>query len=183
LDDNLFIDRLRENIPPEVEEEDPLEQLREFSQWLLVVPVIMLILLGCGQLALFTTSETALAETNSNLTAEYGPWPYLQINSFRGDIVDAIKMDGKSIEISNDTYNDPVDVSSEWVDGELPPIIIAHLPTPGIPNPTATPRAGGDDGGTGPTPTFSPLPSSTPTPLPTATAQPTSTDNPSATRT
>ena len=112
MDDNLFIDRLRENIPPEEEAEDPLLQLREFSQWLLIVPLVMVILFGCGQLAIFTTSEAALANTNSNLSAEYGPWPYLEISGFRGEIIDAIKMDGVGTEISNDTYNDPVEVSS-----------------------------------------------------------------------
>ena len=73
LDDQVFLDRLREGIPPEVEEGDSLEQLREFSQWLLVVPLIMLIIFGCGQLALFTTTAAALAESPSSLVAEYGP--------------------------------------------------------------------------------------------------------------
>jgi hypothetical protein len=145
LDDHLFIDRLRENIPPEVEAEDPLEQLREFSQLLLVVPFIILILLGCGQLALFTISEAAMADTNSKLSAEYGPWPYLQINGFRGEIIEEIKTDGKSTETSNDPYNAPVDVSSDWVDGELPPIIITQFPTPVIPVPTGTSKKGAPD--------------------------------------
>lgn len=184
VDNQVIIDRLRENIPPEEKTDDPLEQLREFSQWLLIVPIIMIILFGCGQLALFTTSEAALASTNSGLSAEYGPWPYMEINRFRDDILDEIKSDGRSYQISNDTYNDPVDVGTPWVDGELPPIVIADAPEDPTPpptepsegNPTSTPLGSGD-------PTDTPIPTSTGTPSPTVTQLPTSTDNPSATRT
>jgi hypothetical protein len=188
LSDHQFIDRLREGLPPEVEEEDSLEQLREFSQWLLVVPLIMVILLGCGQLALFTTSEVALAHTSSALSAEYGPWSNLEIRGFRGGIIEEIKLDGIATENSNDIYNDPVEVSSDWIDDDLPPIVIAQLPPAELPAPIQTASGGAPDPGDDPTSTEAPLeptstPSMTATPLPTATAPPTSTDNPSATRT
>ncbi len=188
MSDHQFIDRLREGIPPEVEEEDSLEQLREFSQWLLVVPLIMVILLGCGQLALFTTSEVALAHTSSALSAEYGPWLILEIRGFRGEIIEEIKLDGIATENSNDIYNDPVEVSSDWIDDDLPPIVIAQLPPAELPAPIQTASGGAPDPGDDPTSTEAPLeptstPSMTATPLPTATAPPTSTDNPSATRT
>lgn len=188
MSDHQFIDRLREGLPPEVEEEDSLEQLREFSQWLLVVPLIMVILLGCGQLALFTTSEVALAHTSSALSAEYGPWSNLEIRGFRGGIIEEIKLDGIATENSNDIYNDPVEVSSDWIDDDLPPIVIAQLPPAELPAPIQTASGGAPDPGDDPTSTEAPLeptstPSMTATPLPTATAPPTSTDNPSATRT
>ncbi len=91
LDDQVFLDRLREGIPPEVEEGDSLEQLREFSQWLLVVPLIMLIIFGCGQLALFTTTAAALAESPSSLVAEYGR----RCVAVLGDVKDTIRPEGQ----------------------------------------------------------------------------------------
>jgi hypothetical protein len=148
----------------------------------------MVILLGCGQLALFTTSEAALAHTTSALSAEYGPWPNLEIRGFRGEIIEEIKLDGIATENSNDIYNDPVEVSSEWIGDDLPPIVIAQLPPPELPAPNQTASGGAPDPGDSPTSTEAPLeptstPSMTATLLPTATALPTSTDNPSATRT
>ena len=148
----------------------------------------MVILLGCGQLALFTTSEVALAHTSSALSAEYGPWSNLEIRGFRGGIIEEIKLDGIATENSNDIYNDPVEVSSDWIDDDLPPIVIAQLPPAELPAPIQTASGGAPDPGDDPTSTEAPLeptstPSMTATPLPTATAPPTSTDNPSATRT
>ena len=148
----------------------------------------MVILLGCGQLALFTTSEVALAHTSSALSAEYGPWSILEIRGFRGGIIEEIKLDGIATENSNDIYNDPVEVSSDWIDDDLPPIVIAQLPPAELPAPIQTASGGAPDPGDDPTSTEAPLeptstPSMTATPLPTATAPPTSTDNPSATRT
>ena len=128
LDDKQFIDRLREGIPQEVEEFDPFYQLREFSQLLLIFPVVILIIFGCSQLALLTSSGIAMAESNSNLSAEYGPWQYLLITGFRSEIIEEIRLDRENYEITYESYNDPVEVSSTWVEDELPPIVVAQLP-------------------------------------------------------
>jgi len=193
LEDQVFLDRLREGIPPEVQEEDSLEQLREFSQWLLVVPLIMVIIFGCGQLALFTTTAAALAESPSSLVAEYGPWSYVPIRGISGEIVNAIRQDIGRDEHSADIYSDPVEVASDWVDGELPPIIVVQLPSDepqptessgGGPNPGDNQTPSGTPSATsGPSPTFTLTPTNTEPAPPTATLQPTSTDNPAATRT
>ncbi len=200
MSDYQFIDRLREGIPPEVEEGDSLEQLREFSQWMLIVPLIMLIIFGCGQLALVTTPAAAVTESGSSLIAEYGPWSYVPIRSVSGEIVNAIRQDLGRDENSADVYNDPVEVMSEWVEGELPPVIIARLPS-GEPDPTRSSGGGAPDPGgskaptqdpistndphatSDPSPTFTLIPTNTEPVPPTATLQPTSTDNPAATRT
>lgn len=152
LDDQIFLSRLREGIPPEVQEEGSLDQLREFSQWLLIVPLIMLIIFGCGQLALVTTPAAAVTESGSSLTAEYGPWSYVPIRSVSGEIVNAIRLDLGRDENSADVYNDPVEVMSEWVEGELPPVIIAQLPT-GEPDPTESSGGGAPDPGGSKAPT------------------------------
>jgi hypothetical protein len=194
MDEFEFLNRLRENVKPEVEkEEESRQQLREFAQWLLIVPLIMMVLFGCGQLAIFTTSEAALADTQSRLTAEYGQWPYVQVKGIRGEIVEEIKKDGSESQDPNDTYNDPVEIVDPWVDSELPPIVVVQLPGAGTPSPTGNPPAGSPGPGLDPTSTLdgtnSPEATSTPTatntltPWPTTTAEPTSTDNPSATRT
>jgi len=128
LDDKQFIDRLREGIPLEVAESDPFYQLREFSQMLLIFPVVILILFGCSQLALLTSPGIALAESDSHLSAEYGPWHYLPITGFRSEIVEEIRLDRENNENTHESYNDPVEVSLTWVEEELPPIVVAQLP-------------------------------------------------------
>lgn len=138
LDDKQFIDRLREGIPLEVAEPDPFYQLREFSQMLLTFPVVILILFGCSQLALLTSSGIALAESDSNLSAEYGLWQYLPITGFRSEIVEEIRLDRENYENKHESYNDPVTVALTWVEEELPPIVVAQLP-PGESDPTEDP--------------------------------------------
>jgi hypothetical protein len=194
LDDKQFIDRLREGIPLEVEHEDPHAQLREFSQLLLVFPFVMLIIFGCSQLALFTTTTPALAESSSSLFAEYAPWPYIPITGLRSGIVDEIRFDS----VDDDTvevYNDPVTVSSTWVDEDTPPIIVAQVPTEAAEDPTEPPDGGGSGSDDGPSPpedpsptigwepTDEPGPTSTDEIEPTATTQAMTTESPPAAKT
>jgi hypothetical protein len=88
LDSQELVDRLRENIPLEVEHEDPHAQLREFSQLLLVFPFVMLIIFGCSQMALFTSTTPVMAESTSSLVAEYSAWTYIPITGFRSELID-----------------------------------------------------------------------------------------------
>ncbi|MCK5645940.1 MAG: hypothetical protein KAH97_04125, partial [Anaerolineales bacterium] len=175
MDDKQFIDRLREGIPLEVAESDPFYQLREFSQMLLVFPVVVLILFGCSQLALLTSSSIALAESDSNLSAEYGPWQYLPITGFRSEIIEEIRLDRENYENTDENYNDPVEVSSTWVEEEVPPIVVAQLP-PEETDPT-------EDSGSNPPPTEAPFiteePAGTSDPNPTTASS--STEIPSST--
>lgn len=158
MDDQQFIDRLRENVPLEVEHEDPHAQLREFSQLLLVFPFVMLIIFGCSQLALFTTSAPALAKSNSSLHAEYAPWPYIPITGVRNGFVEEIRSDSGENGDTIEVYNDPVAVSSTWVNEDPPPIIVAELPTAEMPNPTEPPGGGASGSEEGPSLTEEPSP-------------------------
>jgi hypothetical protein len=195
LDDQQFIDRLRANIPLEVEHEDPHAQLREFSQLLLVFPFVMLIIFGCSQLALFTSTTPAMAEAHSSLFAEYGPWPYIPITGLRSGIIDDIRSDSVDSEDPVEVFNDPVAESSTWVDEDAPPIIVAELPTEENPDPTDPPVGGAPAPTDEPSPslepsptdeldpTDEPVPTSTDEGLPTATSPAIATDNPTATQT
>jgi hypothetical protein len=192
LDDQQYLDRLRASIPLEVEHEDPHTQLREFSQLLLVFPFVMLIIFGCSQLALFTSSNPTIAEASSSLSAEYGPWLYIPITGLRSGIVDEIRMDSEN---PVDVYNDPVVVSSIWVDEDQPPVIVAQVPPTEESNSTEGPDGGGassedDPPATEdsvvieePSPTIEPSPTNAQPPWPTATKLPISTDDPANTTT
>ncbi len=58
-----------------------LEQLRQLSKWLLILPAAMLLLFGFGQLGILASQK--LAESNTSLPGgvDYGPWAYILIHS------------------------------------------------------------------------------------------------------
>jgi hypothetical protein len=191
LDNDAFIDNLRSNIPPEPEVISPLDQLREFSQWLLIVPLVMVLLFGCGQLALFTTSTTAYADTRSALEAEYAPWPFLSIRAIRPEIVEEIKLDQESESDPGEVFSLPATPDDEWVVEPLPTeVVVAQAPTEDIPPtsepggslPTATSYVPTSPPTPGPGPTFAPSPTQNPGPTsPPGGGGPTSTSPPSST--
>ena len=49
-----------------LEEEDTQEHLRSLARWLIIVPLILILLFGCGSLALLET-RPAFADTRSQL--------------------------------------------------------------------------------------------------------------------
>jgi hypothetical protein len=181
LETQQFIDRLRENIPLDVEQ-----------QLLLVFPFVMLIIFGCSQLALFTSTAPAMAESTSNLVAEYGAWTYIPITGFRSALLDEIRLDSIDDEELIEVYDDPVVVSSTWVDEETPPIVVAQLPT-NSPEPTDPSDQGSGEPVDNPTdepsstqeldPTDEPIPTRTEVAEPTETVVAIATDSPSATQT
>jgi len=138
LNNLAFIEKLREQIPEEEEQRDALTQLREFSQWLLVVPLVIILLFGCGQLGLFTTSKVAYADTSSSLDAEYGPWPFLAVRAIRPEIVAEIKLDQEDTSQSDQVFNDPLAYNSEWLEGGPAAVIVVALAPTDEPIPAAS---------------------------------------------
>ena len=135
-----FIERMREQIPEEEEQKNALEQLREFSQWLLIVPIVIILLFGCGSLGLFTTSKVAYADTSSSLDAEYGPWPFLAVRAVRPEIIEEIQLDQEDDPDADQIFRDPLAYNSEWLEGEpSSAIVVALAPTEPILTDTSEP--------------------------------------------
>ncbi|HEY46284.1 MAG TPA: hypothetical protein G4O14_05825, partial [Anaerolineae bacterium] len=111
-----------------LEDEETQKQLRDLARWLLIVPLILLLLFGCGSLALLET-RAAEADTRSQMQADYSEWPFMVIQPINPEIVDEIKRD---IE----RYEEPEE-------GEPEPVVIPgpfwNTPTP---EPTSTPTPG-----------------------------------------
>jgi hypothetical protein len=58
-----------------------LEHLRYFSKWLLVIPAVMLLLFGGGQLAIMASRMLAESGLPLPVGIDYGPWAYVLIDS------------------------------------------------------------------------------------------------------
>lgn len=121
---------MREQIPEQEEQKNALDQLREFSQWLLIVPIVIILLFGCGQLGLFTTSKVAYADTSSALDAEYGPWPFLAVHAVRPEIIEEIQLDQEDDPEAGEIFHAPLAYDSEWLEGDpASAIVVALAPT------------------------------------------------------
>ena len=100
-------------------------QLRAFLGWLLVVPFILLLLFGCGSMAL-VGSRPAYADTRSMLSADYGPWPFAIFGPVDPDNIMEAVLDQQRYP---ETFVEPV----------LPTVIPGGFwPTP-TPTPSPTP--------------------------------------------
>ena len=139
---------------PSIQHEGVLRGGRGLIPWLLVVPAILLLLFGCGSLAMVSPSPT-YADTRSMLSADYGPWPFTIFGPVDPDIV-------REAVLDQQRYPDPF----------VGPVLPTIVPGGFWPTPTPTPS---------PTPPFpaSPRPPPTPPPPPpTARPPPTPPQNP-----
>ncbi|MCH8877962.1 MAG: hypothetical protein IIA89_14280 [Chloroflexi bacterium] len=143
------------------DDEKKQDQLRALARWLAIAPLILLLLYGCGTLAL-VGFPTSVADTRSQLQADYSPWPFMAFQPISPEILEEIRRDQARYP---ESFDEPV---AFIVPGEFwpPPQTLA---------------------GGGPTPIplaiASPSPTSTATWLPTQTLAPTPTKIPSVTPT
>jgi hypothetical protein len=133
-------------------------QLRELAGWLIIVPVVLLILFGCGQLALLRQPPVTYADTRSQLSADYHPWTPVVFAAVSTEIVS---------EILQDYGQDPTDPQIIVTASPFWPTQVGGTPIAFIPTKTATPTVL-------PTATHTPVPSDTSAPTPTP-ATPTAT--------
>lgn len=148
------------------------------------MPVVLLILFGCGQLGLLGNVYIAQADGGSLLIADYGPWEQVFVRSIRPEIVAEILRDRASSTENFKDVGDPELFGGTFWDTPTP-ASTANVPTPTLPittnepttspiGPTSTPNAGG-------TGTAAPSGTSTPNPLPTQTPAPSNTADPAHT--
>jgi len=153
------------------EKEEREESLRDLLRWLLLIPLILLLLFGCGTLGMFGL-RPAQADTRSELNADYSPWPFTVFKPVNIEIIEEIQEDQI---LYPGTFAEPVQLTVRPDD-----FWFTSTPTP-----TPTPTVTGTPPGTGtPTATPSPTPTSgTPTPTSTTTATPTESPTASPTAT
>jgi hypothetical protein len=175
FDGRIFLRGPSNQIPPQ--EESALEQLRTFSQWLLISPVVLALIFGVGQLALLFKTEIQFASSNSSHSAEYSPWEFVPVRALRDGIVDEIRNDFvEKVDIGGTFYDPILELDQVWLEGSSGPIIPSTGPL--VPSPT-------DQAESEIIPTFTPQPtqpsSQSPTvvsPQPTHTSIPTPTSTP-----
>src|SRR5436190_18145615 len=72
-------------------------ELRELTRWLMLAPGVFVILLGCGQFALWGRISAAYIDAPSNLQANYRPWPFLALAPLNNSgIMNEIRHDQKT---------------------------------------------------------------------------------------
>ncbi len=69
------------------------DPLIRFSQWMLLISLVVVALYGCGQLAIFTGRIIPQAAMASVRNADYAPWKYLPFEPIRSDIVAEVLRD------------------------------------------------------------------------------------------
>ncbi|MFQ5923625.1 MAG: hypothetical protein ACE5M4_12355, partial [Anaerolineales bacterium] len=144
--------------------EEREESLRDLLRWLLLIPLVLLLLFGCGTLGMFGL-RSAQADTRSELDADYSPWPFTVFKPVNIEIIEEIQEDQI---LYPGTFAEPVE----------PTIIPADFWFTPTPTPTPTPTTTGTLGATS---TSTPTPTGgTPTPTPTSTSTPTPTESPTA---
>ncbi len=152
--------------------EEREETLRDLLRWLLLIPLILLLLFGCGTLGMFGL-RSAQADTRSELEADYGPWSYTVFKPVNIEIIEEIQKDAI---LYPGTFSEPVAPIILPADFWFTPM---PTPTPtvtttGTPSATTTPTPTPTGGTLTPTPTStsSATPTESPTALPTATFTP-----------
>jgi hypothetical protein len=193
FDRRIFAERPRNQLPPQGE--NSFEQLRTLSQLLLLAPIVVLLIIACGHLALITAPQIAFADKPANLTAEYGQWGFLQVRSVRKEIIAEIRRDLGELPDAGETFALPIPkLGFAWLEEPSSPVVIAALPTIVPTEPTIVPPPVNNQYASmlppsSPVPTTAPdtdpTKSTTPTVIPSATDPnyPTNTPGPSPTPT
>lgn len=113
--------------------------VRQWTRWLALAAVLVLILFGSGQLALWLSMPTIHADTRSQLTADYRPWRREAIRPLDDAILDDIQRDEDA------TPGDvPIVTAVFWPTATPSPTLPSSLintltPSPSLPQLTATP--------------------------------------------
>lgn len=165
FDKRLFAKEPTYKLP--AQEENSFEQLRTFSQWLLVVPFTMVVLFAAGQLAIFGDIGIAFADAPSNLSAEYSPWSFIPVHPVLATIVEEIRRDFEKVADPRQTFSDPIEEQGFAFIEKETTILVAELPSSRNPNPTQASAPGGSGEVQSPEPSAEPSSSSIPVPTPT----------------
>ena len=143
-----------------IDDKEKQDKLRGLARWLSIVPPILLLLYGCGTLALIGPRTMAFPDTRSQLQADYSPWSFIVFQPLSPEILEELRRDQERYP---ETFDEPV--AFVVVPGDL-------WPTQSVPG-----------GPPNPTPLAIASPSPTSTLLPTLTLAPTPTTAPSVTPT
>ncbi|MFV1858732.1 MAG: Calx-beta domain-containing protein, partial [Anaerolineales bacterium] len=153
------------------ENEERQESLRDLLRWLLLIPLILLLLFGCGTLGMFGL-RPAQADTRSELNADYSPWPFTVFKPVNIEIIEEIQEDQI---LYPGTFAEPVEPTIIPADFWFTPTPTPTATTTGTPSATTTPTPTPTGGTLTPTPT-----GGTPTPTTTSTSSATPTESPTA---
>jgi hypothetical protein len=116
---------------------------------LALIPLILLTLLCCGQLAMYSITAAQGDNTSSHLSADYQPWPYdripaLNVQAFMDDVIQEQALFGtpqpEGTEIVGNYWELPTSTAIAISEGTVTPGLTksptAHLPITGTPSPT-----------------------------------------------
>lgn len=146
------------------------EGLRGFGRWSLIIPLVITILLVCGQVAVIRPADVSAADTGSQLSADYSRWENISFAPLSPDIIDDIN---NTLDSQSAGALGPLVLPGDYWPGDQ-----VNQPTPAAPIPTETAAIVATS-----TPEPYPAPA-TPTSMivPTHTAAPTLSSTPAPTR-
>src|SRR3972149_5167059 len=82
-----------------VKERYDRNRLAKVAIWLLVFLAILGLLFACGWISLLFSPKAALADTTSEMTADYRRWPYVVFQPIADRILDDIQRDNPGIDV------------------------------------------------------------------------------------
>ena len=127
FDSRIFFRGPRNQLP--TQEESALEQLRTFSRWLLVVPLVLTLIFSIGQLAMHLNAGIQLTRTNSSLSAEYSPWEFVPVRALRDDIIYEIQYDLAMNALNSASFQKPIqNFEHEWLEELSNPTDLDRMP-------------------------------------------------------
>ncbi len=147
--------------------EEREESLRDLLRWLPIIPLILLIIFGCGSFALIQP-KPAYADTRSQIEADYEPWEFTVFKPIGEEIIEEIQKDQVLYPEVFEEPVQPIVAKGNFWDPTGTPPPNAPTPTPTAPTlaPTSTQSLTPTAETTTVTTTPSHTPSSTPTPTP-----------------
>jgi hypothetical protein len=66
---------------------------KHLFRWAVLLLLLIVLLFGCGQLALWNPFPQVLADTRSRMAADYSPWPFVRIAAVDPSIIEEIQRD------------------------------------------------------------------------------------------
>jgi hypothetical protein len=114
FDKHVFLREPRNQRP--LEDVSAVDELRVFSKWLLVVPLVLSLILSFGQLALLLKSEFHTSSSRSSLSAEYGPWEFFPVHGVSDGLIDDIRRDNIVNPSTGEMFEKPIIVTGQdWL--------------------------------------------------------------------
>jgi hypothetical protein len=88
---------------------------RDLLRWLIIIPVIWILIFGCGALSIVGAAPPTPLDLLSNNQADYSPWQYFSLQPFREGFLEDIKNDFALLDDAVSVFTPPKEVSDPFI--------------------------------------------------------------------